>query len=104
MSIEIAVRDSQRFAGAIVLSPGGSGLENREIFTPGTAQKQTFVISVGAGEHFGNKKMASNYASLAKAAGGDVEHIINPNQQGHTFPPNFETEFERWVQKILAGR
>lgn len=104
MSVEIAVRDSQKFAGAIALSPGGNSLENRAIFTPGAAQKQTFVISVGAGELFGNKKMASNYATLAKSAGGNVEHIINPDQPGHTFPPNFETEFERWVLKILAGR
>ena len=104
MSAEIAILDASRYAGAIVLSPGGNNNPNVALFKPGSGQKQTYVLSVGQGEHLGNKLMAATYLGLLQKAGADVEHIVNPNQQGHSLPPNYFEDLDRWVTKILKGR
>ena len=104
MSAEIAILDAARYAGAIVLSPGGNNNPNASLFKPGSGQKQTYILSVGQGEHLGNKTMTSAYAGLLKQAGADVEHIENSNQQSHSLPPNYFEDLDRWVTKILAGR
>lgn len=104
MSAEIAVLDASRYAGAIVLSPGGNNNPNAALFKPGSGQKQTYILSVGQGEHLGNKLMTATYMGLLQKAGADVEHIVNPNQQGHSLPPNYFADLDRWVTKILKGR
>jgi len=104
MSAEIAVLDATRYAGAIVLSPGGGAEPNRSLFTPGRAKTQTFILNVGKGEHLGNKVMTGNYSILLKQAGADVELIVNPSQKGHSLPPNFLVDLDRWVTKILKAR
>lgn len=104
MSAEVAILDAGRYAGAIVLSPGGNNNPKESLFKPGSGQKQTYVLSVGQGEHLGNKLMAATYAGLLQKAGADVEHIVNPNQQGHSLPPNYFVDLDRWVAKILKGR
>ena len=104
MSAEIAILDASRYAGAIVLSPGGNKNPNATLFKPGSGQKQTYVLSVGQGEHPGNKLMTATYLGLLQKAGADVEHIVNPNQQGHSLPPNYFADLNRWVTKILQRR
>lgn len=102
MAAEIAARHPDRFAGALVMSPGGNGNANIAAITKtGDHQRQGFVCVCGAREAFGNVLMTKRYARDLTSLGCRVEHLPYPGMKDHSFPPDFAKKFPEWIAFML---
>jgi predicted Zn finger-like uncharacterized protein len=103
MSAEIAAKFPEKYAGALVMSPGGNSEPQRANFQKRSGGRTQSVVCVcGAGEHPGNVQMTQTYADLFRQAGARVIHKPYPNQNTHSFPPDFETELPSWIDFLLG--
>lgn len=105
MAAEIAARYPERYAGAIVMSPGSrDDLRDLRDVPPGVKLGgRRFVVVVNAGEHPGTVTRAAKDAERLRALGAEVIHKAYPDVTGHTLPPDFERAFPQWVRFILDG-
>jgi predicted esterase len=102
MSAEIAIRHPDRFAGALVMSPGGIKQPDLAQLTKLEGnQNQVFVFVCGAGEAPGNVSLARDYAKTFSEFECKVEHKAYPGVSQHTYPPDFSRKFPTWVKSIL---
>lgn len=103
VAAELAIRDPKKYAGAIVLSPGGLPDPDASVFVPGK-MRQGYVLAVGAREHPGNVRLTAEYARLCRTAGAQVRHKEYPGVAQHNLPPDFLDVLPDWIDFILAAR
>jgi predicted esterase len=102
VAAELAARDPQHIAGAIVMSPGGLRPPALDAVKASPLLRQRgFVFVCGAGEHPGNVKRTADGAAWFSAAGAKVEHRAYEGVRAHAFPPDFLEALPRWVGMIL---
>jgi predicted esterase len=103
MAAEIAAREPHRYAGAIVMSPGGkSDLGLERVTNHLELSKRRFVVVAGAGEHPTTVKRAQQNTERLRALGADVFHKIYAEQQQHSVSPDFATVLPVWIKFILG--
>lgn len=101
VAMDLAAHDPERFAGAIVLSPGGVPFE-LESFVPGdTIRRSGFVCLCGEKEHPGNVYQTKWCADWGREHGARVQHRVFPGQTMHSFPPDYQEMFPEWVRFVL---
>lgn len=101
MGLEIAVRDPEAYAGAIVMSPGADASLNGLTPSPALA-KRGFIITIGSKEHPGNMQLAQLDNTWLKSAKAKVT-LKTYTGGGHAFPPDFDERLPQWVNFILAA-
>jgi len=103
VALEIAVRDPERYAGAIALSP--SVLSRlREVTPAPMLQRRGFVVACGVLETERIVFLAAQDASWLRAAGAQLQHKPYETISAHAFPPDFAVRFPEWVQFVLKAR
>jgi predicted esterase len=103
MSAEIAARHPDRFAGAIVMSPGTLSDRSLDgIGRSGDLAGYRFVVVAGAGENPRTVARARADAVRLTALGGDVFARIYPEMNTHSFPPDFREALPRWIGFVLG--
>ncbi len=85
MSAEIAARHPDRYAGAILLSPGTRGDLSLADIKPGSLGQRRFVVVVGASEAPATQRAADD-AERLRAAGADVYHHPYPGASHSSHP------------------
>jgi predicted esterase len=101
VGLEVAVRDPERFAGAIVMSPGTRGPARlRDVKPSPLLAQRGFVVVCGAQEHPGNVRLAAEDAAWLQTAKAQVRHKPYPGMSAHKFPPDFGERFPEWVRFI----
>ncbi len=103
MGLEIAVRNPEKFAGAIVMSPGAKSSLAQAKPSPLLA-KRGFVLTCGAKEHPGNVKLTADAAKWLQGANAKVQHKPYAGMAAHAFPPDFDARFGEWVRFIEKAR
>lgn len=106
MAFELAAAHPDRYAGAIVMSPGKRGTGGLEgLKARAGNQDQRFVLVSGAEEHPGTVAQVREDASWARAGGAEVKEKLYPGVSEHAFPPDFTDAFPDWVRWLeSAGR
>jgi len=102
MALEVAVREPENYAGAIVMSPGlRSAAKLQQVRPSPLLARRGFVLVVGAKEHPGNVALtASDARWLERTAKAQVQHKPYPNMAEHAFPADFADRFPEWVRFI----
>lgn len=104
MAAEIAARRPEKYAGAIIMSPGTQkDLALKDLPASPTLAQRRFVIVVGAGEQPGNVAVAASDARALLGAHADVFHKAYEGVEEHAFPPDFTTALPRWIRYILGS-
>lgn len=104
LAAEIAARDPQRYAGAIMMSPGTlTNLSLDGVTRAATSSAQRYAITVGAGEHPANLSTAETYGDKLQVLGAQVTLRKVFGQNDHSFPQDFDEQFPRWVADILPA-
>ena len=103
VGLEVAVRDPETYAGAIVLSPGAQPHLDEVERSPLLARRG-FVLSCGAKEHPGNVQLTAADADWLRQAKAHVIHKTYPGVSAHSFPEDFDERFPEWVHFILKAR
>jgi predicted esterase len=100
VAVEVSVRDPEKYAGAIVLSPGADFHLNQ---APESAKlkERRFVVTIGGNEHPGNVKLAEQDRDWLKKAGANVEFVTFPGV-GHMIPRDFDERLPKWIAFILV--
>ncbi len=95
----VAAGKPDKFAGAIILSPGGKNIQVK--FKPNKTlhAKQHYFLSVGKGE-LGNAMIASMFARQLKTLGAKVESRVVKEQDDHTLPPDFIEKIPEWFKTM----
>src|SRR5262249_43163026 len=102
---DVAVRHPEKYAGAILLSPGGLEEPKPSDFQPSAAHReQGYVAVCGAKEHPGNVYLTSEYARLLRDMGARIRHKPYPGMSAHTFPPDFDKVLPEWIRFILGPK
>lgn len=101
LSAELSAEHPDRYAGAIVLSPGST----KDGWLPKKAKPELtgsrYVIAYGGGEHRLTIARGKFYAEGLDRLGAKVNHKPYPELARHTFPPDFREAFPKWVAEIL---
>jgi predicted esterase len=101
MSLEIAAKYPERFAGAAAFSPGTLGELELNWLGPGeTLKDRHFLIHVNA-ENPLNVKWAKADRRRLNAAGAEVTFSENTKITAHTVPPNFNRLLANWARQAL---
>ncbi len=94
LSGELALRYPDRFAGAIVLSPGNSsGIQFVKPEPDARHQGQRIVAICGAGEHPNTIECTQRCAAVFESVGARVYQKSYPNMNTHSFPPTIGQGF-----------
>jgi predicted esterase len=102
VSAELAGRHPQRFAGAILLSPGSvSNLPDFQLAPQDENRRQGLVAVCGAGEHPSTVNRTKRYAVLYENQGRRVYLKLYPGMNQHTLPPDFSEKFPIWCKFVL---
>ena len=102
---DLALNFPDRYAGAILLSPGGHREEPAEPESPSPDHaNQRYICIVGAGEAFGNRQLTREYKNAAEELGASVLHKEYPGMDDHTTPPDYEEKLSEWLGSILGIR
>jgi predicted esterase len=99
MGLEIAVRNPEKFAGAIVMSPGAKSSLNQVTPSPLLA-KRGFMLMCGQKEQPGNLKLTSDAADWLESAHSKVQDLRYIGVSTHGFPPHLESHFGEWTKFI----
>lgn len=99
---EVAARHPEKFAGAILLSPGTADDSEPGPWPP-TEHKQGFVVVAGTAEHPMTIQTARAFAKLLRARGARVLSKEYPDMS-HTFPPDMLDVFPFWVEFVCETR
>jgi predicted esterase len=103
MAALIAANHPEKYAGAIVMSPGTQNELTMDdlVAAPALAQRR-FVVVVGAGEHPGTVSTAVGDTRALRAARADVFYRAYEGVKVHSFPADFGAALPRWIQYILG--
>jgi predicted esterase len=102
MSAEIAQRHPDRFAGAILLSPGTvADLRFGHIDATPAHHRQKLVAVCGAREQSGNVYKTKECAAAFEKLGARVYLKLYPDMNTHSFPPDFREKLPIWGRFIL---
>jgi predicted esterase len=101
VGLELAVRDPEKYAGAIVLSPAPFRLPRLDEVTPSPLlAKRGFVLACGAQERASILSLTTNDARWLEAAGAQLEYKTYPKMSEHSLPPDFLERLPEWVRFI----
>ena len=103
VGLEIAVRNPDLYAGAIVLSPGAESHLSDAKRSP-ELERRAFVLCCGAEEQPRNVTLTAKDAAWLTAAKARVIHKPYPKMKDHAFPPDFDERFPEWVRLIEETR
>ncbi len=103
VGLEIAVRNPEEFAGAIVLSPGARS-QLRDLPQSPLLTRRGFVVACGAKEAPGNVRLTESDADWLRGANAPVREKEYPGIAEHAFPPDFHERFPDWVRFIEQVR
>lgn len=102
VSAELAARHPDRFAGAIIMSPGGnSSVQISEVMARPEHKRQGIVAVCGAGEQAGNVTRTNEYAAAFEKLGARVYLKLYPDVKTHRFPADFVEKLPAWGKFIL---
>ncbi len=102
VSAELAGRHPQRFAGAILLSPGSvSNAPDFQLAPQAENRRQGLVAICGAAEHPATVNRTKRYAALYENQGRRVYLKLYPGMNHHTLPPDFSEKFPIWGKFVL---
>lgn len=105
LSAELAASHPDKFAGAIVLSPGYAGQKHlSEAILQGgaTVALQKFVVAYNDQEHPDTVATGKNMVKLLKQADATfLNHAFNADT--HAVPVAFDEHLSIWLQFILTG-
>ncbi|HLJ09648.1 MAG TPA: PHB depolymerase family esterase [Planctomycetaceae bacterium] len=103
VAAELAASYPQRFAGAIILSPG-SRLEQPtpEMRSEPEHRRQGIVVVCGAAEHSSTVAYTERCAALFDKLGARVYKKLYPGMNTHSFPPNYLKNLPLWGKFILS--
>jgi predicted esterase len=102
LSAELALRYPDRFAGAIILSPGN--LAGKAVVSSGANpahHRQGIIAVCGAGEHAGTIECTKQCATAFEKSGARVYKRFYLDMNMHTFPPDYWETFPIWGKFIL---
>lgn len=103
VSVEVAARNPERFAGALAMSPGGRRKPNTANLTSQSAHRlQGYVTVCGAEEHPGNVAITVRYDKDMRRLQARAQHKLYPDVSKHTFPPDFDQQFPNWIRFVLS--
>jgi predicted esterase len=98
MSVEIAARHPERFAGALALSPG---LKTEVDAPTGALGGRSFVLLANEHEHPATLARTSYYDRTLRSLGARVYYRPFPKLGGHTLPPDYSEKLPDWVKFIF---
>jgi len=99
---DIAMNYPEKFAGAILLSPGGSKSSPERPDSAVTGHEfQTYYCFVGADEAYGNVSLTERYARALERLGAKVTFKAYPGMEDHTTPPDYEKKLADWLEEIF---
>lgn len=102
VSAELVARHPQRFAGAILLSPGSvSGADPSRLPRFPEGRRPGLVAVCGAGEHRATVNFTKGYAAAYQSRGARLYLKVYPGMKQHTFPPDFSEKFPVWGKFVL---
>ncbi|MCA8993644.1 MAG: hypothetical protein KDA88_16770 [Planctomycetaceae bacterium] len=102
MAGEIAAFKPEKYAGGIIMSPGGFSESRIGQLSPGAAHfRQGFVATCNAGERPGNVRNTREYADQLKRLEAHVKHISYPGLDTHSLPPDYWEKLPEWITFIL---
>ncbi len=103
VGLEIAVRNPEEYAGAIVLSPGAA-YHLKDVQPSPLLARRGFVVACGAKELPGNVQLTKQDADWLRSAKAQVREKEYPGVAAHAFPPDFRARFPEWVKFIEQAR
>jgi predicted esterase len=104
VAADLCTRFPDRYAGAIIMSPGGiTGPHPAETQQP-RHKDLVFWVTCMADEHPANVNLTRAYATHLAALGSKVTKIEYPGIAKHTRPPDFQQRFPEWISAILGLR
>lgn len=103
VALELAVRDPERYAGAIALSPSVHS-RLREVTPSPLLPRRGFVVACGVLETERIVFLTSEAASWLRSVRAQVRHLPYDTISAHAFPPDFGARFPEWVQFVLKAR
>jgi predicted esterase len=103
VAAEVAARAPERYAGAVLISPGLVGEEPR-LPRSASLSGQGYVVTVGAEEDRSNLAVAREYATTARDRGARVVHLEVPGQADHRFPDDWQEQLPGWLDFALQDR
>lgn len=102
VAAELAARRPDRFAGAIVLSPGSRSGERLPSVDAGPLHRRQGIVAVcGAGEHPRTIEYTNRCAALFKKLGARVFLKLYPGMNRHSLPPDYRKKLPDWGKFIL---
>ena len=95
----------EKFAGAIVFSPGSvtGRLRAAPAGAPGRLRGKSVVIRLGAGENAATIASAEAFRDALVGAGARVDYYAYPQQHAHTYPPDFLEKIGQWIAFANGG-
>ncbi len=101
---DIAGNHPDKFAGAVLMSPGGK--KNSPDLPDAITKNHQFLkifCFVGAGEASGNVSLTKKYVREFKRLGATVVHKEYEGIEDHTTPPDYEKNLTNWLSTILSA-
>jgi len=99
---EVAARNPQLYAGAIIFSPGGLSFSLQGFQPAPSLKDRGFVLMVGELEPRGNYLLTAKYANWFRRQDARVNHRALKGVARHALPPNFNKRLPGWVSFIHA--
>jgi len=93
----------KKFAGAILMSPGGQK-SYTDVPTVGEEDHkwQNYYCFVGQDEAYGNVSLTNSYAADLKRLGAKVISKQYEGVEDHSTPPDYEEKLSEWIELILS--
>jgi predicted esterase len=103
VALELAVRNPEEFAGAIVLSPGAAS-HLADVQPSPRLTRRGFVLTCGEMEAPGNVELTTQDADWLRAARAKVLEKHYAGVSAHALPADFATRFPEWIKLIEQTR
>jgi predicted esterase len=104
VGLEVAVRDPETYAGAIVMSSGVQrSLQLNGVPIVPDLKKRGFILTIGGNELPGNKQQYDEAVRWLTSAGAKVMNKSYPGM-GHSLPPDFDRQLPAWIAFIEKAR
>lgn len=104
VAAELAAREPERYAGAILISPGAFTKLALASLAKSARLDQRYVITVGAGEDADTLTAARAYERALREHGAEVQLREVAGQTEHDLPDDFYAQFGPWLEYVLAPR
>jgi predicted esterase len=102
VAAELAARHLQRFAGAILLSPGSTTHVDPSRLPRFPEERRPGLVAVcGGGEHPDTLKYTEGYAEAYRSRGARAYLKVDAGMNQHAFPPDFDEKFPMWGKFVL---